>query len=145
MNQSLESGQVKVGVLVINRIGGAVGNAGSPQGLADVLDAPRGHAGQIHLDYGFLDAGLAPFVALDDGGREAHSLELGHTERGLARRRGEPALVVPGAVRHPRVGALVWVRAHELVGLLVEHGVDGLLDGFPGQLARLGLHRLLVE
>ena len=116
-----------------------------PQGLADVLDAPRGHAGQMHLDDGLLDAGLAPFVALDDGGRETHSFELGHSERDLARRRGEPALAVPGAVRRPLVGALVRTRAREPVGLLVEHGVDGLLDGFPDQLAKLGLHRLLVE
>ena len=123
----------------------AGGDARAPQDLADVLDAARGHPGQAHLDDGLLDAGLAPFVALDDGGGEAHALELGHLERDLARRRGESALVVPGAVRRALVGSLVRARAHELVGLLVEHGVDGLLDGFPDQLAKLGLHRLLVE
>ena len=93
--------------------------------------AARGRPGQIHLDDGLLDASLAPLVALDDRGGEAHPLELWHLERDLARRRGESALVRS--------------RAHKLVGLLVEHGVDGLLDGFPGQLAKLGLHRLLVE
>ena len=61
----------------------------------------------------------------------------------------------PDVVANPRswcparyaalVDALVGRRAHQLVGLLVEHGVDGLLDGFPDQLAKLGLHRLLVE
>ena len=123
----------------------AGGDARAPQDLADVLDAARGHPGQVHLDDGLLDAGLAPLVALDDGGGEAHALELGHLDRDLARRRGESALVVPGAVRRALVGSLVRARAHKLVGLLVEHGVDGLLDGFPDQLAKLGLHRLLVE
>ena len=113
----------------------AGGDARAPQDLADVLDAARGHPGQVHLDDGLLDAGLAPLVALDDGGGEAHALELGHLDRDLARRRDESALV----------GSLVRARADELVGLLVEHGVDGLLDGFPDQLAKLGLHRLLVE
>lgn len=84
---------------------------------------------------GLLDAGLAPFVALDDGGGEPHPLELGHLERDLARRRGEAALV----------GALVGPGADELVGLLVEHRVDGLLDGFPDQLAQFVFHGLLVE
>ena len=75
----------------------AGGNARAPQDLADVLDAPRRHAGQVHLDDGLLDRRLAPFVALNDRRGEAHALELGHLERDLARRRGEPALVVPGA------------------------------------------------
>ena len=116
-----------------------------PQDLADVLDAARGHPGEVHLDYGLLDACLAPFVALDDRGGEAHALELGHPERDLARRGGEASLVVAGAVRRPPVGALVGRGAHQLVGLLVEHRVDGLLDGFPDQLAQFVFHGLLVE
>ena len=42
-------------------------------------------------------------------------------------------------------GALVGPGADELVGLLVEHRVDGLLDGFPDQLAQVVFHGLLVE
>ena len=75
----------------------AGGDARAPEDLADVLDAARRHAGQVHLDDGLLDRRLAPFVALNDRRGEAHALELGHLERDLARRRGEPALVVPGA------------------------------------------------
>ena len=51
-------------------------DARAPQGLADVLDAPCGDAGQVYLDDGLLHAGLAPLVALDDRGGEAHALEL---------------------------------------------------------------------
>ena len=36
----------------------AGGDAGVPQDLADVLDAARGHAGQVHLDYGLLNCFL---------------------------------------------------------------------------------------
>lgn len=86
---------------------GASRHARPPQGLADVFDAARRHAGQVHLDYGFLYAGLAPFVALDHGGGEAHPFELGHLQRDLARRRCEVPLVVPCAVRGPLVCSLV--------------------------------------
>ena len=72
-------------------------------------------------------------------------LRLGHLERDLARRCGESALVVAGAVRCPIVGPLVRPRTHKLVGLLVEHGVDGLFDSSPDQLAHFAFHGLLVE
>ena len=54
-----------------------------------------------------LDAGPAPFAALDNRSRESHPLELGHSKRDLARRRCEPALVVPDA----RYAALSSVRS----------------------------------
>ena len=49
------------------------------------------------------------------------------------------------SVRRLLVGALIWAGADELVGLLVGHRVDGLLDGFPDQLAQFVFHGLLVE
>ena len=49
------------------------------------------------------------------------------------------------SVRRPLVGALIWAGADEPVGLLVEHRVDGLLDGFPDQLVQFVFHGLLVE
>ena len=63
---------------------------------------------------------VAPFVALDDGGGEAHALEYRHLGRDLARGRGEAAFVVAGAVSGALVGALVGPVVDELVGLLVE-------------------------
>ena len=45
----------------------------------------------------------------------------------------------------PLFGVLVWSGADEQVRLLVQHGVDGLLDGFPDQLAQFVFHGLLVE
>ena len=50
----------------------AGGDARAPRDLANVLDAARRNAGQVHLDDGLLDAGLASFAALDDRGGEAH-------------------------------------------------------------------------
>ena len=53
--------------------------------------------------------------------------------------------IVAGAVSGALVGALVGSGADEPVGLLFEHRVDGLLDGFPDQLAQFVFHGLLVE
>ena len=41
-----------------------------------------------------------------------------------------------GAVSGALIGALVGSGADELVGLLVEHRIDSLLDGFPDRLAQ---------
>lgn len=128
-----------------DRVDRAGGDVRAPQNLADVLDAARGRAGLVHFDDGLLDAGLAPFAALDDRGGEARALELGHPERGLARCGGEVALVAAGAVRRSPVDAFVGAGSDELVGLFVEHGVDGLLDGFPDQLAQFVFNGLFVE
>ena len=40
----------------------------TPQQLADVIDAPGGHARQIHLDQCLLDGLLTTPVAFNDGG-----------------------------------------------------------------------------
>lgn len=47
-----------------------------PDDFGDVLDAPGRDAREARLDHGLLDRGLAPAVALDYRGREAHALEL---------------------------------------------------------------------
>ena len=76
--------------------------------------------------------------------RRKWCLICGHLERDLARRRGESALAVAGAVRRALVGSLVRARADELVGLLVEHGVDGLLAGSPNDKIGLDVACLLA-
>lgn len=113
----------------------AGGDAGAPRDLADVLDAARRYPGQAHLNDGLLDAGFAPLVALDDRDGEAQALELRHLERDLARRRGEAALVMVGAISGALVGELVGSGADEPVGLLAEwcdwvgHGViSGMIE-----------------
>lgn len=98
----------------------------------------------MHLDDGLLDRRLAPFVALDDRRDEAHALELRHLERDLARRRGEAAFVVAGAVIGALVVALVGSGADEPVGLLVQHRVDGLLTGSPNDMIGLDVACLLA-
>lgn len=90
-----------------------------PQDLGDVLDSPGGHAGQVHLDHGLLHRGLAALVALDDRRGEPHALELGHSERDLARGGREASLVVAGAVGLAPCRPLVAVGAYEVVGLLL--------------------------
>ena len=69
---------------LVVEIGDGGGRHGRPpEDLGDVLDAPCGDAGKIHLDHGLLDGCLPALVSLDDSGGEPHSLELGHLERDL--------------------------------------------------------------
>ena len=117
----------------------------SPQDLGDVLDPARRDAREVHLDHRLLDRGLAAAVALDDGRREPHALELGHADRHLAGRRGQAPLVVAGAVGLALGGPLVALGADEVAGLLLEQAVQGVLDGSPDELAKVGLQGLLVE
>lgn len=53
------------------------------------------------------------------------------------------AAIITGAC--PRKYSLVAPRVHELVGLLVEQLVQGLLDGLGHQLPDVALYRLVVE
>lgn len=103
-----------------------------------VLDAPGGDARQVHLDHRLFDAGLPALVALYDGRREPHALELGYVDRHLVGRGGEPAVVVAGAVR-------LALGAYEVVGFLREQCVQGVLDGFSHELGQVGLYRLVID
>ena len=120
-------------------------HARAPEDLGYVLDPPGGDAGQVHLDHGLLDGGLAPLVALDDRRCEPHALELRHLERDLAGRGGEVPLVVAGAVRLPACRPLVAAGLDEVVGLLLEKRVDGVLDCSSDELPELAAHGILVE
>ena len=113
--------------------------------LGDVLDPPGGDPGQVHLDHGLLDGGLTALVALDDRRREPHALELGHPEGHLARGGREPALVVSGAVGLAPCRPLVAVGAYQIVGLLLEKGVQGVLDCSSDELPELAAHGGLVD
>src|SRR5262249_3343219 len=77
-------------------------HARAPQGLGDVLDAAHGHAGQVHLDQGLLDAGLAPLIALDDLGLERQRPQPGHVQFDLA----GLGLQLARVTAAPRVSAL---------------------------------------
>ena len=124
---------------------GALGHGRAPEDLARVLDPARGDAGQARLHHGLLHRALAPTVALDDLGREGRAPELGDAQLELPGTRDQPAPVVAAAVGLALVGSLVAPGVHELVGLLVEQRVDGLLDGGEHQLPDVALYGLLVE
>ena len=93
------------------------GHAVSPQQLADVVDPPGAHAGQVHVDQGFLDALLTPPVAFDDGGFEDRAFELGHLQSESAGFGCELAFVVAGPVCLPLPSALVSGGVGDLVRL----------------------------
>lgn len=133
-----------VGLLV--EVGDRTGrHAGAPEDLADVLDPARRDACQVHLDYGLLDAGLAPAVTLDHRRLERGAPKLGHVEHHLARRCGQLSLVVPAAVGLAVGGSLVLLGPHHLAGLLFEQRVDGVLDCFPYEFLEVALQRFLID
>lgn len=76
---------------------------------------------------------------------KAHALEFGHLQGHLPRGGGEPALVVAGAVRLAVGRALVAASPDEVVGLLLEKGVQGVLDRLPDNFLQLVAHGGLVE
>ena len=130
--------------LVVEVGNGARRHAGAPQNLAYVLDAPGGHAGEVHLDDGLPGAGLAPAVALDHGRLERGAAKLGHVELHLARRRGQLSLVAARPVGLAVGRALVALGVHELVGLFLEELVDDVSHGVFDELFDVDAQRLLV-
>lgn len=125
--------------------GGGGRDAGAPEHLAHFLDPPGGHARQVHLNHGLLDARLAAPVALDDRRGEPHPLELGHAQRDLAGLRRELPLVVPRAEGLAVGGAPLALGAHQVARLLFQQAVQSVLGGPPHKLAQIGLQALLVQ
>lgn len=89
----------------------------SPQQLADVVDPPGAHAGQVHVDQRLLDALLAPAVAFDHGRLEDRALQPGDPEPEFAGLGGQAPLVVAGPVRPSSVASLVSRGVGDLVRL----------------------------
>lgn len=117
----------------------------APQQLADVVHPACAHAREVHLHQRLLDAGFAPPVTFDHRRLEQGALQFGRLETQLAGLGGQRALVVAGAERLPVGLALVSGGVSDLVGLGVEHGVDGLLDLDSNQSIELGLEHGVVE
>ena len=121
------------------------GHAVTPRQLADVVDLPGAHAGQVHVDQGFLDALLAPPVSFDDRGLEDRALEFRHLEFEPAGLGGQAAFVVAGAVRLPLPVPLVSGCVGDLVGLRIEHRVEDLRHLLGDQPVEPGLEQVLVD
>lgn len=116
---------VDLGVHPLELVGERLrGHAVAPRQLAGVIHTPGGHAGQVHVDQGLLDALLPAPVAFDDRGLEDRALELGHPEFELACFRGGSALVMAGAERLAVIDALVSGSSGDLVRFRVGHRVE---------------------
>lgn len=111
----------------------------APQQPAGVVHPACAHAREAHLHQRLLDAGFAPPATLDHRRPEQGALQFGRLETQLAGLGGQRAPVVAGAERLPAGPALVSGGVGDLVGLGVEHGVDGPLDLDPNQGIGLGL------
>ncbi|KFI73983.1 hypothetical protein BMIN_1245 [Bifidobacterium minimum] len=89
----------------------------APQGLADVVDATRGDAGQVHVDERLLDRFLPASVPFDHRRLEQGALQLRHPHCHFPGLDGQIAFVMAGTIRLPAIGTLVAGRAGDLVGL----------------------------
>ena len=120
-------------------------HAVAPQQLAGVVDLPGGHAGQVHVDQGLLDALLPAPVAFDDRGLEDRAIQFRHLDLVPAGLGGQAPVVVAGAVRLPSAAAFVSVGSGDLVGLGVEHHVQQLGDLLGDEPVESGLEQVLVD
>ena len=137
---------VDLGVHALELVAQCLGrHAVSPQQLADVVDLPGGHAGQVHVDQRLLYAFLASAVAFDHRGLEQGALQFRHLELEPAGLGGQAPLVVAGSVRPSSVASLVSRGVGDLVRLGVEHRVDDPLDLLSHHDVELALEHGLVE
>lgn len=120
-------------------------HAVAPQQLAGVVDLPGGHAGQAHVDQGFLGALLASPVAFDDHGLEDRALELGYPEFELACFRGGSALVMAGGERLAVIGTLVSGSSGDLVRFRVGHRVEDPGYFLGDEPVEFGFEQVLVD
>ena len=111
----------------------------APQQPAGVVHPACAYAREVHLHQRLLDAGFAPPATLDHRRPEQGALQFRHLETQLAGLGGQRAPVVAGAERLPAGPALVSGGVGDLVGLGVEHGVDGPLDLLARHGVELGL------
>lgn len=124
---------------------GGCRNGGSPEDLQRVFDHPGGHAFQEHLGHGLLHDGPMALVVLDYDRGEACVLGLRHPELCLLGGGREPAFAVTSLVRLAVGRALVSAGLYQVIGLLHEKGVQGILGGFYGELLGPVAHSFLVE
>ena len=66
----------------------------APQSFCNILYAPNGYSGQIHLDEGFFYTAFPAAIPLNDGGLKRDAFELGHLESDIPGSSGEVAVVV---------------------------------------------------
>ena len=117
----------------------------SPQGLSDILNTTDGDAGQIHLHERFLNRSLTTFITLDDGGLEGLLAQLGHLEVHFTCFGVELPVVMTSTGINAIRRSFVSLDATHGVGLGIQHGVHGLLDGASYQLTEVILNLRLID
>src|SRR5699024_5644729 len=99
----------------------------APQSLGNILHAPDGHPGQVHLNEGFLHAALPAAIPLNDGGFKGDPFELGYFQGNVPGSSGEVAAVMAAAITLPLLIALVPCRLDQLFSLSIQQLVESFL------------------
>ena len=116
----------------------------TPQGLGDVLYAPDGYAGQIHLNECLFHTALPAAIPLNDGSLKGDSLELRHLEGDIPGSGGEVAVIVAAAVALALFVALISGRLGQFLRLGLQQLVERFLYAASYQLLKLPLDYFLV-
>ena len=100
----------------------------SLQSFGDVLDSADRYTSQVHLDQCFFYGALTASISLDDSGFERDSFQLRDMERDVSRCCGKVAIIVTGTIALTIAATFVFLGIHEFIGLVIEQGIEGLLD-----------------
>ena len=117
----------------------------TPQELGDVFHAAHGHPRQVHLDERLLHGRFPAPVALYDGGLERGQAQFrdGYVEFPGASE--QFPMVVPAAVVLADFGTFMPLRVAEACRLLVQHGVERILDRAPDERFQVVLESGFVD
>lgn len=103
----------------------------APQELRDVFHAAYGYPGKVHFNKRLLHGRFPAPVALDDGRLERGQTQLRYGQVDLSGGSQKLAVVMTAAVVPALVSPLMPFRVAQLRGFLVQHRVEGFLDGLP--------------
>src|SRR5699024_2522900 len=116
----------------------------APQSLGNILHAPDGYSGQVHLDEGFFHTAFPAAIPLNDSGLKGDPLELGYLQGNVPGSGGEVAAVVAAPVSLALLITLVPGRLGQLLCLGLQQFVEGFLYTASYQLCELHLDIFLI-
>ena len=99
----------------------------APERFGNVLHAPNGDAGKVHLNERFFYAALSAAIPFDDGRLEGNPLEARHIQCNVAGGRGKVSAVMAASVAQALLAALVLGGLSQLLGLSLQQTVQRFL------------------
>ena len=96
----------------------------APERFGDILHAPNGYAGKVHLNERFFHAAFPAAVAFDDGRLKRNAFETRHIQCNVAGGRGKVSAVMTASVALAFLAALVLGSLSQLLCLSLQQTVQ---------------------